>query len=182
MCILCFDQATTILLPPIPSIFRPLFPSSFMFSVCLCYLCFSLDPLSPLSAVGCAWVYVEPATWAWAASRAVSLKKANSPSLSRISCCWRIFVVICCSKFLLFGREVSGNDLGGENILIKLVSKLPIQKVEARGSDIWGHPQLHRKFEASLGYIRFSLKETKTNQTKKTLFWFAFNCCDKSAD
>ena len=31
-------------------------------------------------------------------------------------------------------------------------------EVEAGGSEVRGHPQLHSEFEASLGYIRASLK------------------------
>lgn len=52
------------------------------------------------------------------------------------------------------------------------IGKLPRIKtvfweVEAEGSGVQGHPQLHSEFEASLGYIRSCLKKKKNTYKTK---------------
>lgn len=49
---------------------------------------------------------------------------------------------------------------------IHLLTTLTIQKgqeceVKAGGPGVEGHPQLHSRFEASLGYMTLGLKQTK---------------------
>jgi hypothetical protein len=45
---------------------------------------------------------------------------------------------------------------------------------ESRGSGIQGHPQLHRQFEVSLGYMRPCLNNIQINTEKYNLLVFPF--------